>query len=126
MLKCSRQVDDARNGYVTYRGQFLFYAQARFQRTLSHCDKALVLFRAEGGVNGHGQAVGVFFFYRFHGLLEVQGMDRIGKGAVYTAAVQMFFCQAVAYERSKAVAGDAVASNTEEDKFFKIAVGFGV
>ncbi|BFK14030.1 hypothetical protein K340107D12_06920 [Blautia parvula] len=53
-------------------------------------------------------------------------MDRIGKGAVYTAAVQMFFCQAVAYERSKAVAGDAVASNTEEDKFFKIAVGFGV
>ena len=53
-------------------------------------------------------------------------MDRIGKGAVYTAAVQMFFCQAVAYERSKAVAGDAVASKKKEDKLLKNWVGFGV
>ena len=111
MFKCSRQIDDSGNGDVTHRGQFLFYSQARFQGTLSHRHKALVLFGTQGGINGYCQAVGVFFFYRFHGLLEIQGMDRVCKSAVYTAAVQMFFCQAVAYERSKAVAGDAVTSN---------------
>ena len=91
MLKCSRQVDNTGNGYVAYRGQFLFYTQTRLQGALSHGDIALVLFGTQGCVDGHSQAVGMFFFYGFHGFLEIQGMDRVGEGAVYTASVQMFF-----------------------------------